>query len=277
MACISTPQAAFGNSDYDIFVAQVPSPLFQRRGTAFGDAGFDLFAAQVPSPLLQRIRTAYSGVLTVATVASEAVVESPRMPRRRRVPGQRPYHSRVMMSSSSESSSSLLSMFTDSSMKVDPCGICGQEDASRVLLHCEGGVCCTATVHLQCLRSRVRRKLKGKWRCEACKSTTKLLLIKQKNKCIFLDLEAGHSGRNGVCDNTNADESQGSLVDFIYDENSSEESDDQENEVDMANIYLTSLLPLSQQPQGFGFCAPKYNNRGFKLRKTEVLSVVAYR
>ena len=89
----------------------------------------------------------------------------------------------------------------------------------------------------------------------------------------FLDLEAGHSGRNGVCDITNADESQGSLVDFIYDENSSEESDDQENEVDMANIYLTSLLPLSQQPQGFGFCAPKYNNRGFKLRKTEVLSV----
>ena len=204
MACTSTPQAAFGNSDYDIFVAQIPSPLFQRRGTAFGDAGFDLFAAQVPSPLFQRIGTAYSGVLTVATVASEAVVESPRMPRRRRVPGQRPYHSRVIMSSSSESSSSLLmSMFTDSSMKVDPCGICGQEDASRVLLHCEGGVCCTATVHLQCLRSRqvicvvnvshtdiilhlfrVRRKLKGKWRCEACKSTTKLLLIKQKNKCM---------------------------------------------------------------------------------------------
>jgi hypothetical protein len=89
----------------------------------------------------------------------------------------------------------------------------------------------------------------------------------------FLDLEAGHSGRNGVCDTTNADESQGSLVDFIYDENSS--GDDQENEVDMANmrsIYATSLLPLSQQPQGFGFCAPKYNNRGFKLRKTEVLS-----
>ena len=86
----------------------------------------------------------------------------------------------------------------------------------------------------------------------------------------FLDLEAGHSGRNGVCDITNADESQGSLVDFIYDENSSEESDDKENEVDMANIYLTSLLPLSQQPEGFGFYDPKYNNKGFKLRKNEI-------
>ncbi len=153
MACIRTPEAAYGDSDYDIFVAQVPSPLFQRMETAFGDADFDLFAAQVPSPLFQRIGTA---VLTVATVASEAVVvESPWMPRRRRVNRQRPCHSRVIMSSSSESSSSLLlmSLFTDSSMK-DPCGVCGEGDASGVLLHCEAGGCCTATVHLQCLRSR---------------------------------------------------------------------------------------------------------------------------
>ena len=83
----------------------------------------------------------------------------------------------------------------------------------------------------------------------------------------FLDLEAGHSGRNGVCDNTNADESQGSLVDFIYDENSS--GDDQKDEVDMATVYLTSLLPISQQPEDYGFHAPKYNSKGFKLRKKE--------
>ena len=83
----------------------------------------------------------------------------------------------------------------------------------------------------------------------------------------FLDLEAGHSGRNGVCDNTNADESQGSLADFIYDENSS--GDDQESEVDMATVYLTSLLPISQQPEDYGFHAPKYSSKGFKLRKKE--------
>lgn len=150
MACIRTPKAAYGDSDYDIFVAQVPSPMFQRMETAFGDTDFDLFAAQVPSPLFQRIGTA---VLTVATkVTSEAVVvESPLMPRRRRVNRQ---HSRVIMSSSSESSSSLLkSLFTDSSTK-DPCGVCGEEDASGVLLHCVAGGCCTATVHLQCLPSR---------------------------------------------------------------------------------------------------------------------------
>ena len=31
-------------------------------------------------------------------------------------------------------------------------------------------------------------------------------------------------------------------------------------------------MPLSQQPEGFGFGAPKYNNTGFKLRKTEIAS-----
>jgi hypothetical protein len=38
----------------------------------------------------------------------------------------------------------------------------------------------------------------------------------------------------------------------------------------MKSVYLTSLLPMSQMPEGFGFRAPKFNVRGFKLRKQEV-------
>ena len=38
----------------------------------------------------------------------------------------------------------------------------------------------------------------------------------------------------------------------------------------MKSVYLTSLLPMSQMPSGFGFRAPKFDNRGFKLRKKEV-------
>lgn len=40
----------------------------------------------------------------------------------------------------------------------------------------------------------------------------------------------------------------------------------------MTGIYLTSLMPISQQPEGFGFYDfdPKYNNKGFKLRKNEI-------
>ena len=60
---------------------------------------------------------------------------------------------------------------------------------------------------------------------------------------------------------------QGSLVDFVC--GSEEDSCDEDC---MRNIYLTSLMPLSQQPEGFGFGAPKYNNTGFKLRKTEISS-----
>ena len=39
----------------------------------------------------------------------------------------------------------------------------------------------------------------------------------------------------------------------------------------MKSVYLTSLLPMSQMPDGFGFKAPKFNVRGFKLRKQEVV------
>ena len=60
---------------------------------------------------------------------------------------------------------------------------------------------------------------------------------------------------------------QGSLVDFVC--GNEEDSCDEDC---MRNIYLTSLMPLSQQPEGFGFGAPKYNNTGFKLRKTEISS-----
>ncbi len=89
----------------------------------------------------------------------------------------------------------------------------------------------------------------------------------KRNACFsFLDLEAGHSGRNRDCDKTNLDQSQGSLADFVDDEVYSEEN----LEDDMTGIYLTSLMPISQQPEGFGFYDPKYNNKGFKLRKNEI-------
>jgi hypothetical protein len=88
----------------------------------------------------------------------------------------------------------------------------------------------------------------------------------KRNACFsFLDLEAGHSGHVRDCDNTNAHESQGSLLDFVDDGGSSGNC----LEDDMTGIYLTSLMPISQQPEGFGFYAPKYNNKGFKLRKSE--------
>lgn len=69
-------------------------------------------------------------------------------------------------------------------------------------------------------------------------------------------------------------------MDFIVDDCGSMGDGDNECETsdsdDMTNVYLTSLLPMSQQPEGFGFCPPKYNITGFKLRKKEieVLSVL---
>jgi hypothetical protein len=38
----------------------------------------------------------------------------------------------------------------------------------------------------------------------------------------------------------------------------------------MTSVYLTSLLPMSQMPEGFGFQAPKFNVKGFKLKRKEV-------
>ena len=157
MAYNSRMETAYGDPDYDLFAAQVPSPLFKRTATDYGDAGFDLFAAQVPSPLFRRIGAAHLGVLAAresqaeyAAAALEASVlesDSPRMPPVR-IKGQvRPYHRRVIMSSSGSSSS--LSM--ESSLN-DSCGICG--DADGVLMYCEGGGGCTAAVHAKCLRSR---------------------------------------------------------------------------------------------------------------------------
>ena len=83
----------------------------------------------------------------------------------------------------------------------------------------------------------------------------------------FLDLEARHDGGTNDCDNSNAIQTQGSLVDFVNDEI---DDGDNQDEDDMTNVYLTSLLPISQQPEGFGFKAPKYNVKGYKLRKTDI-------
>lgn len=47
----------------------------------------------------------------------------------------------------------------------------------------------------------------------------------KRNACFsFLDLEAGHSDRNRDCDNTNLDQSQGSLAHCVDDEVPSEEN-----------------------------------------------------
>ena len=85
MAC--SRRLEYGDSDFDLFAAQVPSPLFQRMGTtlvaaqAYGDSDFDFFAARLPSPLFQMMGTAYLGVLDAreyAAAASEAsALESP--------------------------------------------------------------------------------------------------------------------------------------------------------------------------------------------------------
>jgi hypothetical protein len=69
-------------------------------------------------------------------------------------------------------------------------------------------------------------------------------------------------------------QTQGSLVDFVVDDCGSMGDGDNEFEMsgsdEMANVYLTSLLPMSQQPEGFGFGPPKYSTTGFKLRKREM-------
>jgi hypothetical protein len=90
-----------------------------------------------------------------------------------------------------------------------------------------------------------------------------------------LDLEAGHSESESNYEQSELPFlTQGSLVDFVVENTSSSMVDDDETDEDglpcyeavcMRNIYLTLLLPLSQQPEGFGFGAPKYNNTGFKL------------
>jgi hypothetical protein len=156
IACSSRMETVYGDTDFDVFAAQVPSPLFQRTATAYGDAAFDLFAAQVPSPLFQRTATAYLGVLAsrdnaASDVLDASALESPRMPPVRRITGQvRRYHSRVIMSSSGSSSS----LLTESSLNDDACGICGDEHGD--MMYCEGGggYSCTAAVHAKCLRSR---------------------------------------------------------------------------------------------------------------------------
>ena len=165
--------------------------------TAYGDTDYDLFAGQVPSPLFQRIGQAYLGVLAsreYAAAASEAsALESPRMPPVRITGQRRPYHSRVILSSSGSSSSPMIKSHLN-----DPCCICGAEDGDLVYV-CEGGAGCTVAVHAKCLRSRqvfkfqafrcsylfrVRRKIKGKWRCDLCKIARKALLLHRKNNCM---------------------------------------------------------------------------------------------
>ena len=210
IACSSRMETVYGDTDFDLFAAQVPSPLFQRTATAYGDADFDLFAAQVPSPLFQRTATAYLGVLAsrdnaASDVLDASALESPRMPPVRRITGQvRRYHSRVIMSSSGSSSS----LLTESSLNDDACGICGDEHGD--MMYCEGGggYSCTAAVHAKCLRSRqvfefyvvccmcdttpsilafifrVRQKVKGKWRCALCEIARKALLLQRKNNCM---------------------------------------------------------------------------------------------
>ena len=36
---------------------------------------------------------------------------------------------------------------------------------------------------------RVRRKLKGKWRCEACKTARKLMLLQGKKSCMCVHVQ----------------------------------------------------------------------------------------
>ena len=129
-----------------------------RMETAYGDAAFDLFAAQVPSPLFQRMATAYLWFLAsrdnaaaASDVLDASALESSRMPPVRRITGQvRPYHSRVIMSSSGSSSS----LLTESSLNDDACGICGDEHGDMMYCKGGGGYSCTAAVHAKCLRSR---------------------------------------------------------------------------------------------------------------------------
>ncbi len=153
MAC--SRRLEYGDSDFDLFAAQVPSPLFQRMETtaqAYGDSDFDFFAASIPSPKFQKMRTAYLGLLDArqyAAAASEAsALESPGMSPVR-ITGQRPFHNRVILSGNSSAYSS--SLYTDSSLN-DICHICGEEDG--VLLYCEGLIICSTAVHAKCLDSR---------------------------------------------------------------------------------------------------------------------------
>jgi hypothetical protein len=113
---------------------------------------FDFFAASIPSPMFQKMGTAYLGLLDArqyAAAASEAsALESPGMSPVR-ITGQRPFHSRVILSGNSSAYSS--SLYTDSSLN-DICHICGEEDG--VLLYCEGLRICSIAVHAKCLDSR---------------------------------------------------------------------------------------------------------------------------
>ncbi len=187
MAC--SRRLAYGDSDFDLFAAQVPSPLFQRMGTtlvaaqAYGDSDFDFFAAQVPSPLLQRMGTAYLEVLDsreYAAAASEAsALESP-YTSPVRITGQWPIHSRVTFSGNCSQQSS--SLHSDSSLG-DCCGVCGEEDG--VLLYCgELLKFCCAAVHAKCIDSS--QVVQGVWRCDTCQR---------------IELEACHNeGYCGDCD-----------------------------------------------------------------------------
>ena len=94
----------------------------------------------------------------------------------------------------------------------------------------------------------------------------------------LLDLEAQHSESESNYEQSEFHSlTQDSLVDFVVQDTSSFMADCESDaeglpcpeSVCMRNVYLTSLMPLSQQPEGFGFGAPKYNNTGFKLRKSE--------
>lgn len=125
---------------------------------------------------------------------------------------------------------------------------------------------------------RLKKLPKGKWRCVQCNNIRKEKWLQKKRACILLDHEAEHSESEPHCDEIVFPMmTQGSLVDFICE--SDEEAIDEEaidedgnDQCCMRNIYLTSLLPLSQQPEGFGFRAPKYINTGFKLRKIDIWS-----
>jgi hypothetical protein len=168
----------YGDSDFDLFAAQVPSPLFQRMGTtlvaaqAYGDSDFDFFAARLPSPLFQIMGTAYLGVLDAkeyAAAASEAsALESPNMSPVR-ITGQWPIHNRVTLSGNSSQYSS--SLHSDSSLG-DFCYVCGEEGSGvgddGDLLYCgEGLKFCYAAVHAKCIDSS-QVLVQGKWQCETC-------------------------------------------------------------------------------------------------------------
>ena len=83
-----------------------------------------------------------------------------------------------------------------------------------------------------------------------------------------LDLEAHHSESESNYEQFEFPSfTQGSIVDFVVQDTSSFMADCESAAEGLP--CPESLMPLSQEPEGSGAGAPKYNNTEFKLRKYE--------